>query len=285
METLVILSFFFAVLFGTSADMIGDRQVKVFETRVNWFRAFDICAANGMQLLIIRNEEENDQAIKLAQKYKLPKEDFWLGANNLGNTEFIWTATGEPVDQFTRWFPGQPNKGLENCLARSTIFLTTNKTDYTWHDYACIVKFPFICQESECTYKMNPSKESPAYKCAENAVQDVKGHLNRLQATLSSQGTALENNLRVLFKDVLREIQKHADDPRYSTAPLEVYRATIDEQISQIKAELKELRLFTSCHARHSDEANIFEMKEELQKIRNMIIEQNAGVKGCDLLG
>lgn len=41
-------------------ELIGGREVKVFPWNENWFRANEICAAHGMELLINYNLEENN---------------------------------------------------------------------------------------------------------------------------------------------------------------------------------------------------------------------------------
>lgn len=138
----VILSL---ILVGSSncVDKIGDREVRYMGIPQNWFTAYEICRAEGMQLMTIYNETENQMFIQLAESYK-PNTAFWIGATDLGHEgEFVWMATGLKVTNGW-WYPGQPDnsKANEHC-----VHITYDWGAPKWNDVQCIYKYPFFCEE------------------------------------------------------------------------------------------------------------------------------------------
>lgn len=125
-------------------DMIGGREVKVFTKAENWIRAHEICAANGMEMLINYNLEENNQSIALAQKNGFL--NYWLGGKRLDGT-WTWVSTGKPLI-YLPWGKGQPDNagGNVRCLMRYQLY----KLDpVSWNDAPCEFRYPIICQEME----------------------------------------------------------------------------------------------------------------------------------------
>lgn len=135
-------------------DKIGDRRVLVVKENANWHRANEICHSKGYDLLEIYNEEENRQSIELAAKNGFTT--FWLGANSLGNGNFVWTTTGKELN-FTAWGKGMPdNREKESCLHRWNQW--DNKTSSelissSWNDNKCSFDgYYFMCQVHHDTF-------------------------------------------------------------------------------------------------------------------------------------
>lgn len=128
-------------------ETIGDRNVVVMRHQHNWFTASEICKAQGMQLLTIRNDEENQEAITLGKKHNLTK--FWFGATDLGHeNEYVWTDTGLKIG-YSRWMDGQPDDSGhdEDC---AEINFKWNTEPNVWNDAGCKDKGAFICMEVKC---------------------------------------------------------------------------------------------------------------------------------------
>lgn len=145
MEAHLLVSFLI-VLVGIShcANMVGDREVTYIPLAQNWFTAFEICRAEGKQLLTILSEEENDQIAVIAEKY-LPLRAFWLAATDLGHEgSFVWTTSGLKVS-YGKFSAGQPDNynDKEHCLE---ISYRVNNTPM-WNDIPCGLKNPYFCEE------------------------------------------------------------------------------------------------------------------------------------------
>lgn len=141
---LVVILSFFLVKRTTCIDVVGNREVKYMSIPQNWFTAYEICRAYGMQLLTIHNERENEQVLALADIYKA-QSAFWLGGNDLGHTgDYVWTGTGLKVVN-AWWGPGQPDNpegGKEHCLE-----ITYQWPEPKWNDCPCDYNRVFFCEE------------------------------------------------------------------------------------------------------------------------------------------
>lgn len=127
--------FLFFLIVSSSAfgfERIGNRKVKVWIVRHNWYTASEICRADGMQLFSVHNEVEFNQSRALIIKYKLTK--LWLAASDLGHEgDFVWATTGRRI-HYAKWSPGQPDNysGGEHCLEHWVI-----PSGHGWNDNAC----------------------------------------------------------------------------------------------------------------------------------------------------
>lgn len=114
---LVVILSFFLVKRTTCIDVVGNREVKYKSIPQNWFTAYEICRAHGMQLLTI-------------------------GGNDLGHTgDYVWTGTGLKVVN-AWWGPGQPDNpvgGKEHCLE-----ITYQWPEPKWNDCPCDYNRVFI---------------------------------------------------------------------------------------------------------------------------------------------
>lgn len=126
---------------------IGDRSVIVLNVTANWYQAHELCSAFGMQLLILRNIQENLEAIRIANLYKI---NIWLGGSILGGGKWTWLATGEEIT-YLPWALKEPTGGGEQCLERSTGFTSEI---LSWNDISCVTKQSVICQETDAKIQL-----------------------------------------------------------------------------------------------------------------------------------
>lgn len=75
--------FFLGILFGSSAERVGNRHIEVTPINLDWGWAQSHCRAEGMVLLQIYKEEESKQVAEIARRYH--PSNFWLGAKKRGN--------------------------------------------------------------------------------------------------------------------------------------------------------------------------------------------------------
>jgi hypothetical protein len=119
-----------------------------------WQMARDACVADGMRLLRLESEVENNA---VSDKLAALGDDaeIALGANDLedegdwrwGPSEPFWAGDedGEPIgDAFTAWTEGVPNdeNGGEDC---GVLYPETA----TWGDRSCDQPFPYACEQLE----------------------------------------------------------------------------------------------------------------------------------------
>ncbi|XP_072397762.1 C-type lectin mosGCTL-7-like [Diabrotica undecimpunctata] len=124
--------------------------------KANFYGAFQFCRLQGMQLVSIMNDAENDRLGKFADEIGLKYEHFWTSGTNLANTQrFIWLSTGSAI-VYSNWYPGEPTvhssdgKDLtENCIEATR---TGGPKGLYWNDRYCLDELSFICEKyrNEC---------------------------------------------------------------------------------------------------------------------------------------
>lgn len=142
--TLGVLLFAIALLLTPThcTDMIGDREVKVFQNPENFFTAFETCKYLGMDLLSIHNSVEEIQALNLAQKHNILQ--FWVAVTDLGHDfSFVSLITGKRLT-YVNWTPSQPdNKGNgEHCLQ---LWQRPNNVR-GWNNCDCSLTMAYLCE-------------------------------------------------------------------------------------------------------------------------------------------
>ncbi|XP_050514485.1 C-type lectin 37Da-like [Diabrotica virgifera virgifera] len=124
--------------------------------RANFYGAFQFCRQQGMQLVSIMNDAENDRLGKFADEIGLQYEHFWTSGTNLANPyRFIWLSTGSAI-VYSNWYPGEPSghssdgKNLtENCVEATRL---AGPKGLYWNDRYCFDELSFICEKygNEC---------------------------------------------------------------------------------------------------------------------------------------
>lgn len=121
-------------------ERVGGRQVTVYTSKMNWFKAAEICKKRGMQLLTINSARENLEVVQLGQEYGL--EWVWIGATDLGERRrWVWAHNGELVRE-RYWKDGEPSNKRENCIEAMSSGYPMN-----WNDNDCRRVRPFMCEE------------------------------------------------------------------------------------------------------------------------------------------
>lgn len=104
------LVFLLAVLFSygpyNCSYYVGGCELTFNSLGQNWFTAYNICRAEGKQLL---TQPTNDSGNR-------PRPGFWLAASDLGHEgSFVWRTTGMKVT-----YAYYDSRNLDNNLKRST---------------------------------------------------------------------------------------------------------------------------------------------------------------------
>lgn len=119
---------------------LNGRDVLVFLSRKNWFRASELCRSRRMQLLNIKSVKDNVDAIKLAKDNGL--HSMWIDATDLADwNRWVWFSTGQEVN-ITFWDDNEPDNIEENCVEVIVEGLKKN-----WRTTDCQERRSFICEE------------------------------------------------------------------------------------------------------------------------------------------
>ncbi|CAH1098999.1 unnamed protein product [Psylliodes chrysocephalus] len=131
---------------------------SIFQT--NFYSAMQFCRQQGMQLLSINNDEENQRIGNFIKDKGFTFNRFWTSATNLADKKkWVWLSTGNQVT-FFKWYPGEPNKALndsENCIEAGWF----GTAGFTWNDLNCsrtdkyfICEATTDCHNLHCSMKM-----------------------------------------------------------------------------------------------------------------------------------
>lgn len=110
-----------------------NRCYKYISTKLNFFQAEMFCRTQQSSLADIDSAKE-DQWIKQL----MTDSNVWISGTDLAeHKKWKWLSTGLPMN-FTNWHRGQPGNTNEHCVSYHK--------PSAWHDYACDIKFAFICK-------------------------------------------------------------------------------------------------------------------------------------------
>ncbi|CAG9767241.1 unnamed protein product [Ceutorhynchus assimilis] len=141
--------------FGTSHCEQLDTKYHISTDSQNWFQALINCKSAGLELASIPSEKEEANLEKFIKQngYNL-SDGYWISGTNLGNGDFYWASTGNPII-YTKWYPGQPDNSKteetlfrdENCIQFGMRKSTDENLEPGWNDLFCKFKLRYICQE------------------------------------------------------------------------------------------------------------------------------------------
>ncbi|KAF4528535.1 hypothetical protein B566_EDAN017062, partial [Ephemera danica] len=105
---------------------------------MTWFDALTFCRKNGMDLVSIGSQEEQDAIDAELARLNILGNWVFTSGNKIGPIcPYTW-VDGSPMT-FLNWGPGEPSWATaENCQ------MTTNKK---WHDIGCTYVTYFVCEQ------------------------------------------------------------------------------------------------------------------------------------------
>lgn len=119
-------------------EEVGDRTVKVFPHAVNFHTALENCKYLDMELLVIHNVEEEEEAIALARKNNLTA--IWLAESGIFyEPKFV---SGERLT-YTNWTPDEPDNAKWNEIC--ALLLASEELPSGWKDITCDSLNAYFC--------------------------------------------------------------------------------------------------------------------------------------------
>ncbi|KAJ8950569.1 hypothetical protein NQ318_015702 [Aromia moschata] len=122
-------------------EQYGDSPYRVFG-KANYFMALEVCAANGLRLIRINDQNKNDEVTYFIEKLTAITGPYWTSASRLYDGHTWAFAVGDPVKYFN-WAAGEPNNagGNEQCVE----ILRRGE----WNDKDCATERFVLCESRQ----------------------------------------------------------------------------------------------------------------------------------------
>ncbi|KAF5891480.1 macrophage mannose receptor 1-like isoform X1, partial [Clarias magur] len=112
---------------------VNNSNYKLINENKTWRDAQTYCRQNYIDLVSVRNENENEEIWGVRQHSH--NDYIWIGLFNDS-----WTWSDQSNSSFRYWSSNKPSRDL-NCAAVSV------SGQHYWSDVKCTKKRPFICHE------------------------------------------------------------------------------------------------------------------------------------------